>query len=459
MRIRCVSDCGSSRALIIFAGWGMDSHPFEGLFKSGYDIFVVWDYRSLALDFSSLERYDELCVIAWSWGVLPAARFIETHSGLPVTLAVAVNGTLYPVDDARGIPHAIFQGTFATLDERRLMKFYRRMMPDAMAMERFRAALPQRQVDELKDELKALASMPVPDEDEACRLSDLFDSVMLASSDAVIPYASQCEAWRRHHAQQHIEGAHYPDFASLIDRVLVDKDLVRERFCSSASTYQSEAAPQRNIACRLMELWLGLNPSEGGDFVEVGVGTGFLTDLYTSRLHPASLILWDLYASRPDVEECDAETAIRSLPDGSVDAVVGASAIQWFNSISSFLSEVSRVLRPGGWGVFSTFAPDNFAALTRLTGRSPSISSSVPLPVIKDLDLLVNEVGSMPVKFATPALMLRHLKLSGVNAIVVGSKAAVMARNIIRDYPRDPDGGVTLVYRPQYIIFKKPVCH
>lgn len=455
MNIARVSGSGNARALVLFAGWGMDERPFEGLNKAGYDIFVIWDYRTDTLDLAALGHYSELCVVAWSWGVLPAARFLVSGHGLPVTLAVAVNGTLHPVDDRHGIPYDIFQGTHDSLDPRRLLKFYRRMMPDAASMERFKAVMPHREIEDLKEELRAIAAMSVPEGVEERRLAAQFDAVVLSRGDAIIPYDNQRNAWEGIAACESVDGAHYPDFAAIIDRWLVEKELVRQKFSDAASTYPSESAPQQAIARRLMELWEAQNPMPGGAVVEVGVGTGYFTSLYSQRLHPSSLRLWDLYESSTGVEACDAETAIRSLPDESVDVVAGASAVQWFNSLNAFFAETVRVLRPGGFGVFSTFAPDHFEALNRITGRSLNFPAVVR---IEGVEWLADVTETLPVTFSSPAQMLRHLKLSGVNSLMSGPEAAVGARRILRDYPRDPDGRVTLVYRPHYIIFRKKPC-
>ena len=33
------------RAILLFAGWGMDEKPFTGLNAEGYDIIIIRDYR------------------------------------------------------------------------------------------------------------------------------------------------------------------------------------------------------------------------------------------------------------------------------------------------------------------------------------------------------------------------------------------------------------------------------
>lgn len=66
------------RAILIFAGWGMDEKPFASLKQEGYRIIAVWDYREPAFPPSlveELEQYREIAVIGWSFGVRPPPAF------------------------------------------------------------------------------------------------------------------------------------------------------------------------------------------------------------------------------------------------------------------------------------------------------------------------------------------------------------------------------------------------
>ena len=118
MKQTLLSDQNSERALLFFAGWGMDEKPFASLVVAGYDLWLVWDYRDMTLGCGDFVRYREIVVVAWSFGVPAAARFIEGNQSLNITLKLAVNGTLFPVDDRMGIPQTIFDGTRANLDGR-----------------------------------------------------------------------------------------------------------------------------------------------------------------------------------------------------------------------------------------------------------------------------------------------------------------------------------------------------
>ncbi|MDE7089467.1 MAG: DUF452 family protein, partial [Prevotella sp.] len=101
-----------SRLLLIFTGWSTDHNHLRELQMPGWDIAVIYDYSTPIINGApDFNRYDEIAVIAWSFGVPVATVFLKENQHLPVTCTIAVNGTLYPVDDLRGIPHVIFNAT------------------------------------------------------------------------------------------------------------------------------------------------------------------------------------------------------------------------------------------------------------------------------------------------------------------------------------------------------------
>ena len=122
MERRFISHKSNSRLILIFMGWGMDATPVASLAKPGYDILVVSDYTGFGCaDMACLEKtaekYGEIVVIAWSFGVRIAAEFLRQAKGkLPITRTVAVNGTTTHIDDTRGIPVTIFNGTLNSAD-------------------------------------------------------------------------------------------------------------------------------------------------------------------------------------------------------------------------------------------------------------------------------------------------------------------------------------------------------
>ena len=90
----------NQRLILIFLGWGMDAAPFSSLSKPGYDIMLLSDYSGFRPDedtdllAASICNYQEIVVMAWSFGVRIAADFLAGwRRKLPITRAVAINGT------------------------------------------------------------------------------------------------------------------------------------------------------------------------------------------------------------------------------------------------------------------------------------------------------------------------------------------------------------------------------
>ena len=88
------------RALLIFAGWGMDEKPFSRLHLPGYHIIVIWDYRDNRFPDRlerTMETFGEIAVIAWSFGVPAATDFLLSHRSLQIGRASCRERVYSPV--------------------------------------------------------------------------------------------------------------------------------------------------------------------------------------------------------------------------------------------------------------------------------------------------------------------------------------------------------------------------
>ena len=443
----------NQRLVILFAGWGMDSTPFSALTAPfGYDLMVVWDYRTLRLDVD-LQTYKEICIVAWSYGVAIAGIWMEAHPNLPITRRIAVAGTLSPVDEERGIPVEVFEGTLQALSPTTLTKFYRRMAGRAAAFAEFKEVMPSRDIDELTEELKAIRTFSASHPDLSI---GEWDSVYIPLSDYIIPTANQKRAWRGHPDVREMEWAHLPDF-KLILSLLSCKPQIAERFALSSATYDENAGVQARIAARLAEIWQHVSMGERFDrVVEVGAGTGAFTRRYLNFLSPRELILLDLASISPELPGfhriCDAEIELASMPYESADAIVSASTVQWFNSLSNFLRGCGRVLRPGGVAVLSTFGPATYSELDGLISPQVRYTSLEALKSMLPSSLKIRHLSEefIEAKFSSPRNMLDHMRLTGVTASSQTSGERLgAALAILRS------GVTTLTYQPVYAILER----
>jgi hypothetical protein len=128
----------------------MDDHVFER-FTGQRDTLIIWDYTDLSTPLPLDERPIDL--IAWSMGVWAATQTCPTEH---LTSATAINGTPWPIDETRGIPPAIFDGTLSTYSESGLARFRKRMCGGVGATNDFLQYAPQRTTEDLGTELAAL---------------------------------------------------------------------------------------------------------------------------------------------------------------------------------------------------------------------------------------------------------------------------------------------------------------
>ena len=141
------------------------------------------------------------------------------------------------------------------------------------------------------------------------------------------------------------------------------------------------------------------------------------------------------------------------MPENYYEAIVSASAMQWFDSPERWLRNAARILTPGGIIAVSTFGPDNMreiAEVTQLPLRyytADELTAMIP----DGCSVIAVEEERIIKEFTSPREVLNHLKLTGVNAMRC---PATSARDLIASYPMT-DGKARLTYHPIYLIIKK----
>lgn len=183
----------SRKSLILFfCGWGFDERCIRHISSQSHDVVAVYDYRSLDFDQSITNGYDEVVVVAWSFGVWAAGWLME-QGLLRANHAYAINGTLNPVNDSEGIPTAIFEGTVSNLTEATMKKFMMRICGGARGYAELAALMPRRQFEEQKEELILLGEYfqkwPLAKQ-------DTWLSATIATEDLIFPYQNMKNHWR-----------------------------------------------------------------------------------------------------------------------------------------------------------------------------------------------------------------------------------------------------------------------
>ncbi|HBI14770.1 MAG TPA: DUF452 domain-containing protein [Desulfobulbaceae bacterium] len=198
---------GQPSCLLFFAGWGMDPAPFRSLALEGHDLLLLYDYRNLdEPDPAALipPEYPRLSLIAWSMGVWVAGNLLAgcRHK---LNAAVAVNGTLSPIDDRYGIPAQAYAEMLASFSPRTLLDFYASMFVDQDGLKLFLKNRPRRPTEEIRDELAALRVHYLTHGPAA----DIYSRHLVGSRDRIFAARAQVRCWGKEGCQT-FQGGHFP---------------------------------------------------------------------------------------------------------------------------------------------------------------------------------------------------------------------------------------------------------
>lgn len=193
MKHEWISRRGNKHLVLFFNGWGMDSAAVSHLRADGTDVLMLYAYheKDEEFDFSSLLGYERVDLAAWSMGVWYVSVF-GTHGFPPIGRAVALCGTPEGVDDAFGIPEAVFAATLSSLSPRSLEKFVVRMCGGRSAYDA--GPLNGAHGRAFEDAAAELAWWG----DNASRRpvgNVRWDAALVSSSDMIFPCAGQSASW------------------------------------------------------------------------------------------------------------------------------------------------------------------------------------------------------------------------------------------------------------------------
>lgn len=405
----------NDRLILIFTGWSCGPAFHSDLELEGWDIAVVYDYDNFDFSQETIEGYNTVILFAWSLGVAAAAMVLDPEK---ITTAIAINGTLTPVDDNFGIPEAIFAGTANNLSQKNLEKFRRRMVGSS---ERYKELSPlwggaTCEISTLADSLLRFSNL------DKINSGIRWKKAFLSSSDAIFPPDNMEKAWEKENVTiEKIEDYHFPDFHKIISIVIPNKNKIGRRFFEAGKTYDRQAVIQKEIAGHLAELIERYGAEQGGRVLEIGSGTGFLTRLLCPIMKPASIDLLDLSGIMPEGIPCtnrliqaDAEKWI-TQESTRYNAIVSSSTVQWFTNLKLFLAHCAARLENGGLLAFSTFLNGNLQELDHVRPSLvyPSVEEILnwlkPYFHISFLDTADYRLDS-----DNPIDLLRHLKETGV---------------------------------------------
>ena len=197
----------------------------------------------------------------------------------------------------------------------------------------------------------------------------------------------------------------------------LDRLLIRRSFSKAANAYEQSAVLQRAVGDRLLER-LDLLKTPPQRILDVGAGSGRISGLLKKRYPKAYVIALDLAPGmlraakrhsswwRP-FSRVAGDTQSLPIADDSIDLLISNLCLQWVPDLKRAFYEFRRVLRPGGWLLFTSFGPDTLKEL-RAAWRAADQRGHV------HLFLDMHDVGNtlLAQGFADPMLDVEHYRLT-----------------------------------------------
>lgn len=171
---------------LLFLGYGQDEKPFLKL-KSTNDLAIVYDYEDFDFDESLYSEYKKINLVSWSMGVMLAPMILlNTSVRNKISFASAFNGSLEGIDDVFGISMQMWQATTDALNEKSVLKFYRRMCFSNDEYENYLSSGVARTVESMRKELNFIAKTSQDQNKKHKALADFcYNQALLGTKDKI----------------------------------------------------------------------------------------------------------------------------------------------------------------------------------------------------------------------------------------------------------------------------------
>ena len=245
----------------------------------------------------------------------------------------------------------------------------------------------------------------------------------------------------------------------------LDKNLVAKRFRKSLTTYGKNAVVQRHMTNRLGEFIKDIPLEHADSVLEIGCGTGFLTEYFIQNFSFNRYVANDIIPEcadyvdmiSPDVEFLEGDVEELAL-DEKFDLIVSNATLQWAEDLKSVVSKLNNMLKDRGILAFSIFGNRNLEQMSKILQRGLKYYSVDQLrELFSDYKILLVRDEIIKLNFESPIDVLKHIKFTGTNALTEYRWSKSGLKNFESQYKRfyTSSEGVYLTYHPVYVILEK----
>lgn len=243
---------------------------------------------------------------------------------------------------------------------------------------------------------------------------------------------------------------------------MIDKSLVKKRFKRSLKTYDENAIVQKQMASKLVDF---LPCKKFNSVLEVGCATGILTREMAQNVECTKYTSNDIVEEsvkyvKEIIPECEFIAGdIEELNlNEKYDLIISNACLQWCSDIENTFKKLFDALNDNGIIAISIFGDENLKEIKSSFDIENKTYSMTSLKYFfSEYNVLLNKEETIKMSFSSPVEVLKHIKLTGVNALKELKLTKTDLKNFERDYSKkySENGSVYLTYNPVYILCQK----
>jgi malonyl-CoA O-methyltransferase len=238
----------------------------------------------------------------------------------------------------------------------------------------------------------------------------------------------------------------------ILDIAEIDRQAMRAAFEKAASSYDTAAVLQQEVANRLVDR-MDVMSMKPVSILDAGSGTGFVSQLLAERFPKAKITALDLafnmlkqaknkrsFKQRWNKQFNYVNAEVENLPfaDASVELVISGLTLQWCQDLPKVFKEFKRVLAPGGLLLFSSFGPDTLKELRQSWAEVddiPHVNAFADMHDVGDALLQsgfadpVMDMEMLTVTYNDVKTVMKDLKQIGAHNVMQGRAHNITGKN------------------------------
>ena len=198
--------------------------------------------------------------------------------------------------------------------------------------------------------------------------------------------------------------------------------------------------------------------------MELGCGTGFLTQFVSENLE------FENYTAIDVVEDCrnyidkinpkinfvksDIESYLKN-DKTQYDLIISNASLQWIEDLKFTINNALNLLSADSRFIFSTFGDKNFSEIYKTLGiKLNYLSKNEISEMLIGYDFEIED-NIQELTFNNSLDILKHLKLTGVNAVESKTWTRKDIHNFEEAFETSYNGVYKLTYNPIYVVVSK----